>query len=151
MEQPLEKSDFRAIAVTLRSSRDVGSQLFCALLRSVGVESRLVCSLQPLPFTVASKPATPQKLKPPAVVSDFGSRPTTSDEDSGVDVHNAINAFGSTSSKGADSTSPLVPKRAKRLGQPTFASDTDPSVSKPPSPKGWSSLSGYLYHLTNVT
>lgn len=34
----------------MQGSRDFGAQLFCALLRSVGVEARLVCSLQPLSF-----------------------------------------------------------------------------------------------------
>ncbi|KAI1811918.1 Rad4-domain-containing protein [Poronia punctata] len=51
MESTLEKSDFREAARTLRGSRDVGAQLYCALLRAAGVEARLVCSLQPLSFT----------------------------------------------------------------------------------------------------
>lgn len=46
----LDKADFRKAAQSLRGSRDVGAQLCCALLRAVGVEARLVCSLQPLPF-----------------------------------------------------------------------------------------------------
>ncbi|KAH0492873.1 hypothetical protein TgHK011_007802 [Trichoderma gracile] len=48
MESCLDKSDFREAAKTLQGSRDVGAQLYCALLRSVGVRARLVCSLQPL-------------------------------------------------------------------------------------------------------
>ncbi|KAI1486821.1 hypothetical protein F5X96DRAFT_653150 [Biscogniauxia mediterranea] len=51
METPMEKADFREAARSLRGSRDVGAQLYCALLRSAGVEARLVCSLQPLSFT----------------------------------------------------------------------------------------------------
>ncbi|RKF60524.1 DNA repair protein rhp41 [Erysiphe neolycopersici] len=39
-----------AAAPILQGSRDLGAQLFCALLRSVGLETRLICSLQPLPF-----------------------------------------------------------------------------------------------------
>ncbi|KAH6605897.1 hypothetical protein Trco_005050 [Trichoderma cornu-damae] len=50
MESCLDKSDFREAAKTLQGSRDVGAQLYCALLRSAGVRARLVCSLQPLPF-----------------------------------------------------------------------------------------------------
>ncbi len=38
-------------AARMRSgNRDVGAWLFTSLLRSVGVEARLVCSLQPLQF-----------------------------------------------------------------------------------------------------
>ncbi|KAL4929884.1 putative DNA repair protein Rad4 [Aspergillus undulatus] len=47
----LSREDFRNQAKTMQGSRDFGAQLFCALLRSVAVEARLVCSLQPLPFT----------------------------------------------------------------------------------------------------
>jgi xeroderma pigmentosum group C-complementing protein len=37
-------------AKTKSGSRDIGAWLFVSLLRSVGVEARLVCSLQPLQF-----------------------------------------------------------------------------------------------------
>ncbi|KAI0003600.1 Rad4-domain-containing protein [Xylariaceae sp. FL0662B] len=50
-ESPIEKGDFRKAAGSLCGSRDIGAQLYCALLRSAGVEARLVCSLQPLSFT----------------------------------------------------------------------------------------------------
>ncbi|GKZ62470.1 hypothetical protein AnigIFM49718_009888 [Aspergillus niger] len=46
----LSRKDFIKHARTMQGSRDFGAQLFCALLRSVGVEARLVCSLQPLSF-----------------------------------------------------------------------------------------------------
>ncbi|KAI1170773.1 Rad4-domain-containing protein [Nemania sp. FL0916] len=49
-EGALEKSDFRKAAESLSGSRDVGAQLYCALLRAAGVSARLVCSLQPLSF-----------------------------------------------------------------------------------------------------
>ncbi|KAI0966134.1 hypothetical protein F4678DRAFT_301336 [Xylaria arbuscula] len=52
-ESPLEKSDFREAAKSLSGSRDVGAQLYCALLRAAGVEARLICSLQPLSFSSA--------------------------------------------------------------------------------------------------
>ncbi|PHH73258.1 hypothetical protein CDD80_3928 [Ophiocordyceps camponoti-rufipedis] len=48
MESCLDRADFRDAARKLQGSRDVGAQLYCALLRSVGVRARLVCSLQPL-------------------------------------------------------------------------------------------------------
>ncbi|PWY94997.1 Rad4-domain-containing protein [Aspergillus sclerotioniger CBS 115572] len=55
----LSREDFTKQAKTLQGSRDFGAQLFCALLRSVGVEARLVCSLQPLPFSGTTKDVTP--------------------------------------------------------------------------------------------
>ncbi|KAH8590633.1 hypothetical protein B0O99DRAFT_521045 [Bisporella sp. PMI_857] len=42
------KEDFLKAAKDLKGSRDVGAQLYVALLRSAGVECRLVCSIQPL-------------------------------------------------------------------------------------------------------
>ncbi|TVY82826.1 DNA repair protein rhp41 [Lachnellula suecica] len=58
-ELPLEKSDFRTAAKSLKGSRDLGVQLYCALLRSVGLEVRLLCSLQPLSFN-AGGPQCPK-------------------------------------------------------------------------------------------
>ncbi|KAJ2976629.1 hypothetical protein NUW58_g8036 [Xylaria curta] len=52
-EALLEKSEFQEAAKSLSGSRDVGAQLYCALLRTAGVEARLVCSLQPLSFSSA--------------------------------------------------------------------------------------------------
>ncbi|KAM0324935.1 hypothetical protein ACHAQA_007902 [Verticillium albo-atrum] len=42
--------DFRACATSCAGSRDVGAQLFTALLRALGLEARMVASLQPLGF-----------------------------------------------------------------------------------------------------
>lgn len=43
-------SEFRARARQCNGSRDVGAQLFIALLRALGIESRLVANLQPIGF-----------------------------------------------------------------------------------------------------
>lgn len=61
LDSPMDKDDFRTAARTLQGSSDVGAQLFCALLRGIGIETRLVCSLQELPFASAAQPSTPQK------------------------------------------------------------------------------------------
>lgn len=61
LDDPMDKDDFRNAAQTLHGSQDVGTQLFCALLRSIGIETRLVCSLQPLPFASSAQPSTPSK------------------------------------------------------------------------------------------
>ena len=55
--------DFKAAAVAKQGSRDVAAQLFCALLRSVALEVRLVCSLQVLPFSSAAKGQTLENSK----------------------------------------------------------------------------------------
>ncbi|KAI4738007.1 Rad4-domain-containing protein [Aureobasidium sp. EXF-12298] len=42
--------EFRKLAKECRGSRDVGAQLFTALIRAIGIESRMVASLQPAGF-----------------------------------------------------------------------------------------------------
>lgn len=59
MESCLDREDFRNAARTLQGSRDIGAQLYCALLRSIGVRARLVCSLQPLACS-SGAPAMPK-------------------------------------------------------------------------------------------
>src|SRR5277367_1125209 len=49
-EQFQNLEEFRAAAKELKGSRDFGAQLFTALLRGLGVETRLVFSLQPLGY-----------------------------------------------------------------------------------------------------
>ncbi|KAF2001911.1 DNA repair protein Rhp41 [Amniculicola lignicola CBS 123094] len=64
LDDPMDKEDFRTAARTLEGSQDIGAQLFCALLRGIGIEARLVCSLQCLPFASAGQASTPQKSGP---------------------------------------------------------------------------------------
>ena len=72
----LSKENFQKQAKSLQGSRDFGAQLFCALLRSVSVEARLVCSLQPLPF--AGTMEAPSKPEPqPIVISSDNSESST--------------------------------------------------------------------------
>lgn len=80
-------SDFRDAAATLQASRDVGAQLFCALLRSIGVEARLVCSLQLLPFQPAPKVTISQVRRRAPQASDLASRQTTKHEESESDAN----------------------------------------------------------------
>ena len=86
MDIPIRRSDFREIAGGLEASRDVGAQLFCALLRSAGVDARLVCSLQPLPFATIAKGTALQKSVPRMFIADPESRSATSSEESGADA-----------------------------------------------------------------
>lgn len=55
----MDRDDFRNAAKYLQGSRDVGAQLYCAMLRSAGVRARLVCSLQPLAWAPGA-PAMPK-------------------------------------------------------------------------------------------
>ena len=49
-ERVSNRGEFRELARTRTGSRDVGAQLFTALLRALGMEARMVASLQPLGF-----------------------------------------------------------------------------------------------------
>ncbi|KAJ5123953.1 Rad4 beta-hairpin domain 1 [Penicillium bovifimosum] len=59
--------EFRATAERMQGSRDVGAQLFTALVRALGIEARLVGSLQPLGFGWTKgeiyNPTTPAKAE----------------------------------------------------------------------------------------
>ncbi|KAJ5089935.1 hypothetical protein N7532_008619 [Penicillium argentinense] len=96
----LSKEDFRSQAKTMQGSQDFGAQLFCALLRSVAVEARLVCSLQVLPFSGTFQDTTPSKKSPEYTVISSDSHETSTDERKG-------------------SGSPSLP-RSRRLGRPEF-------------------------------
>ncbi|KAF1349659.1 hypothetical protein BDV97DRAFT_352114 [Delphinella strobiligena] len=117
----VDKAHFIKYASSLRGSQDVGNQLFCALLRSVGVEARLVCSLQPLPFGAAgAKSGTPLK---PTIYADSRSDGATSAEEG--------------SATGSASETSITPKgRRRRIGQPNFAiggsSKPPPGTKAPP-------------------
>ncbi|OGE53782.1 hypothetical protein PENARI_c007G01179 [Penicillium arizonense] len=61
--------EFRAIAERMQGSRDVGAQLFTALVRALDIEGRLVGSLQPLGFgwtknEVYTSPKESEKKEP---------------------------------------------------------------------------------------
>ncbi|KIV91939.1 hypothetical protein PV10_06426 [Exophiala mesophila] len=63
-EDLIDFDDFKSAAHSKTGSRDLGAQLLCALLRSIAVDARLVCSLQVLPFSGVAKGQTPEKPKP---------------------------------------------------------------------------------------
>jgi xeroderma pigmentosum group C-complementing protein len=116
----MERSDFRKAANSLSGSRDTGIQLFCALLRSVGVQARLVCSLQPLAFATGGPtlPA-PRDHKSPVEPSKeelYRSRLPQYE-------------VSSPSTDAAASSSVLSPRR--RLGHPNAAAYNIPVVSVP--------------------
>lgn len=98
----MSKEDFLSQAKTMQGSRDFGAQLFCAVLRSVAVEARLVCSLQPLPFSGTTKDLIPQSTGSQYIVISSDDHETSTDEH-----------------RKSASISPN-PVRAKRIGRPEF-------------------------------
>lgn len=90
--------EFRATAEAMEGSRDVGAQLFTALVRALGIEGRLVASLQPLGFGWTKG----ETYTPPKPVPDMKQQetekadPSDSDSDAaeeGPRVKNASQQF----------------------------------------------------------
>ena len=119
--EPMDRSDFIHASKNFEGSQDTGNQLFCALLRAAGVDARLVCSLQVLPFANAPKAATPVKVKKPTVFA------IASDTDP-----NASDVSADDKSVGSSAGIGKIPSVRRRLGQPSFnASPTTPSRPMP--------------------
>lgn len=76
--------EFRAAAERMEGSRDVGAQLFTALLRALGIDTRLVASLQPLGFgwtKTETYTPKPQAEKEPETELGTEFDPESSDSD----------------------------------------------------------------------
>ncbi|KAB5583328.1 hypothetical protein GE09DRAFT_1211928 [Coniochaeta sp. 2T2.1] len=119
IESTLEKSDFLDAAKTLKGSRDVGAQLFCALLRCAGVSARLVSSLQPL-ACVATAPTMPRQRKVPA---------STRTPSAAERMRAAYEQYATSPAPETGTPSPR-----RRLGHPNAAGYNIPSMSYTPSP-----------------
>lgn len=118
--------DFRAAAKELKGSRDVGAQLYCALLRCLGLDVRLVCSLQPLSIKrFPNEPPMPAK-------SASKKRAATAEPEEASPIEAAKN---SSSSRGNISSTaevmPVTPAR-RRLGNQSTAGWSDPTMTTPP-------------------
>jgi xeroderma pigmentosum group C-complementing protein len=95
-ERIADRHEFRTLAEKRQGSRDVGAQLFTALLRSLDIEARLVSNLQPLGFgwtkaeVDTSEPAQPEASAKQTEVE-------SSDEDFGTDEEGVIQESAKTS------------------------------------------------------
>ncbi|KAF2480869.1 hypothetical protein BDY17DRAFT_284955 [Neohortaea acidophila] len=119
--EALDRADFITAAKEMRGSQDTANQLFCAMLRSVGVKARLVCSLQSLSFAASGpKSNTPQKAVKPVVLA-MASETESAASDSNTDT---------SSAKRPTSTGKVPPVR-RRLGDPFFAPETTTSTPLP--------------------
>ena len=65
-DELISRNKLQKAASKMKGSQDLASQLFCCMLRSVGVDTRLVCSLQALDF--ASRPIPTSQKAQKAVV-----------------------------------------------------------------------------------
>ena len=130
----MTKSDFRELAARRQGSRDVGAQLFCALLRSAGVDARLVCSMQPLPFTTNAATSTPQRPERSYLMTEEESdTPISDDERHSIGAEELSFPPAPAVSYGGDAVR-IRSKLATRLGRPPPASVAPPPA--PPEPKG---------------
>ncbi|KAJ5464056.1 hypothetical protein N7475_007191 [Penicillium sp. IBT 31633x] len=79
--------EYRATAERMQGSRDVGAQLFTALTRALGIEARLVASLQPLGFgwTKAETYTPPTPSKAESDPTDLENKLETEDSDPEAD------------------------------------------------------------------
>jgi len=127
IDLPMQKEDFRRVATKLEASRDIGAQLFCALLRSASVETRLVCSLQVLPFVPTVKGTTPVKPKPAFTVEYPDTRTGFTDDESGADAGSDSPARPA----GSSSVSGLTNRPRLRLGGPGRLRQIAPVMSSP--------------------
>ena len=135
IDLPMQRPDFLEMSGKLEGSRDVGAQLFCALLRSAGVEARLICSLQALPFTTAAKSSTPLKPKPAYIMADQESRTATSEDESGADAGSDTSIRTTASSGKADASHLIKSRLATRLGRPPSSNSPASNIIVPPLPR----------------
>jgi xeroderma pigmentosum group C-complementing protein len=118
IETIIDRAEFRQVAKEREGSADSGAQLFCALLRSVAVDARLVCSLQVVTFSNVGQLATAQDDSPKTTIyANAG--------DDGSDLQKQ--AAGHTPEKAKKSR--LTPPRLSRIGRP---SHSIMGISKPP-------------------
>ncbi|KAI1472852.1 Rad4-domain-containing protein [Daldinia caldariorum] len=118
IESSREKPDFRKAAESLSGSRDVGAQLYCALLRSAGVEARLVCSLQPLAFA-SGGPSLGRPPKPEGKLS--------------IAARYAQMQQNAANNNTVESSAEVVDPIRRRLGHPNAMAYHAPTMHTPSS------------------
>ena len=113
---PIDHDDFRDAAKTRSGSRDLGAQLFCALLRSLAVDTRLVFSLQPLPFSGVAKGPTPEKPKARYIMAEsIGRQPQWNQNgDSSGSTHPRSRLYGAEPDRAQPVSSTRTPSKKIR-------------------------------------
>lgn len=131
-ERVESKDEFRKLAKKCEGSRDVGAQLFVALLRGLGLETRMVANLQPAGFGWSkAEEANPSK----AAKKD--DEPVTADSESEAEVK--VTGTKAKSDGGLSKTdSSLMAKPTRKSsrgnkGDPIDLDVSDSSLSEAPS------------------
>ncbi|KAL3427310.1 Rad4 transglutaminase-like domain-containing protein [Phlyctema vagabunda] len=119
--------EFRQCAQAMEGSRDVGAQLFTALLRAIGLETRMVANLQPVGFgwnkNEDAAPRKEKKLKDPAKQIDDSSEEDEADINTdSEDPKPAV--ISQKARRGKPSENSTVPKQHKSSGPSSRASTT---------------------------
>lgn len=132
-ERVASLQDFREAARTCRGSRDVGAQLFTALLRGIGLETRLVSNLQALGYGWTKfEEAEPWKPQAKKSTSDPNSsakgKPGSSSRRTNAQILSAESAKKKTSARASRS------KATGKDQQDAIAlTDSESELSSPPS------------------
>jgi xeroderma pigmentosum group C-complementing protein len=112
-ERIRDKEEFKECAKAMEGSRDVGAQLFTALLRGLGLEARLVANLQPVGFGWSQSEEAieknPRKLKKPKEMDLSGS--SEDDEEASVGDEEPVSK---SASKGKAKSTPKSGRRSSR-------------------------------------
>ncbi|KAL8880008.1 MAG: hypothetical protein Q9198_002496 [Flavoplaca austrocitrina] len=140
----LQKSDLLDSANKLQGSRDVGAQLFCALLRSAGVETRLVCSLQVLPCTSVAKGSAPPKI-PTKPLPTIDYNPQISDSESDHDIATRQRSSSPLHKRPIGATGGLT--RFSNPNAPPVTSSPLPTPLSRPKPKRFRESPNPIYWL----
>ena len=100
-ERVRDVQHFRSLAKSCEGSRDVGAQLFTALIRGLGLEARLVVSIQPAGFGWSkNEEALTKKKKATDGQALNGDRESDSNEESEAEVGSTTkDVFGKQKSK----------------------------------------------------
>lgn len=129
-------NDFRKLALKCEGSRDVGAQLFVALLRGLGLETRMLANLQPVGFgwskaEEADAKKTEKKGEPADKVD--------AESESEVEVQVSKSKLHGSNKKSKSSLKKEMPTRISSRGvqaDPINLDDSDSPLSSAPSEAG---------------
>ncbi|EMC93643.1 hypothetical protein BAUCODRAFT_59492, partial [Baudoinia panamericana UAMH 10762] len=117
---------FRKLAKECEGSRDVGAQLFTALLRGLGIEARMVVNLQPIGFGFSkAEEAEPKKSKKAAKVE--------SETDEVVDTKQSKKAAGRKARTALQEERPSRKSARGNKNQPIDLDNSDSPLSEVPA------------------
>ncbi|KUJ16494.1 Rad4-domain-containing protein [Mollisia scopiformis] len=126
--------EFRACAQIMEGSRDVGAQLFTALLRVLGLETRLVASLQPAGFgwsasEEASK-SNPRRLKKSNAADDSSDEETSAEEEEVQPLPQPISKPAKKAKAPTKSKAKTIPKPLDLDEEASFVEEEEAPVPK---------------------